>query len=126
MDELDIIFEDEIDVDNTKDLYKETYSLLDNYNEIKSKLNDTMKELKISNLKYDTLDEEYEKIKKKFEEEIKKYNEEVKSFRKELVEKNKNIIMLKTILELIIRNYGMENVSKITRLNSKQINKYLK
>ena len=41
------------------------------------------------------------------------------------MEQDKKIVMLKTLLEIILKKYGIESVSRVTRLNKEQIEKYL-
>ncbi len=130
MDKFDIKIEEEpekIDIkEDSKSIYKETYSFFDNYNILKSNYINTKKELNISKLNNKTLEEEYKTLQNKYSELQKNDNEEIKKIRKELVEKNKDILMTKTLLELIVKSYGIENVSKTIRLKEEQIRKYLK
>jgi len=130
MDKFDIKIEEEpekIDIkEDSKSIYKETYSFFDNYNILKSNYINTKKELNISKLNNKTLEEEYKTLQNKYSELQKNDNEEIKKIRKELVEKNKDILMTKTLLELIVKSYGIENVSKTIRLKEEQIKKYLK
>lgn len=130
MDKFDIKIEEEpekIDIkEDSKSIYKETYSFFDNYNILKSNYINTKKELNISKLNNKTLEEEYKTLQNKYSELQKNDNEEIKKIRKELVKKNKDILMTKTLLELIVKSYGIENVSKTIRLKEEQIKKYLK
>lgn len=136
MDDLDIIYEDDIKFDDdklneaeNKSVYSATYSVVDKYNKMKNDLANTKNELKLSKLHYESLENDYKLLLKKYENEQqnnKNSNDEIKNIKKELLDKNKNILMLKSLLDLIIKKYGMESISKVTRLNEEQINKYLK
>lgn len=136
MDDLDIIYEDDIKFDDdklneaeNKSVYSATYSVVDKYNKMKNDLENTKNELKLSKLHYESLENDYKLLLKKYENEQqnnKNSNDEIKNIKKELLDKNKNILMLKSLLDLIIKKYGMESISKVTRLNEEQINKYLK
>ena len=136
MDDLDIIYEDDIKFDDdklneaeNKSVYSAAYSVVDKYNKMKNDLANTKNELKLSKLHYESLENDYKLLLKKYENEQqnnKNSNDEIKNIKKELLDKNKNILMLKSLLDLIIKKYGMESISKVTRLNEEQINKYLK
>ena len=136
MDDLDIIYEDDIKFDDdklneaeNKSVYSAAYSVVDKYNKMKNDLENTKNELKLSKLHYESLENDYKLLLKKYENEQqnnKNSNDEIKNIKKELLDKNKNILMLKSLLDLIIKKYGMESISKVTRLNEEQINKYLK
>lgn len=132
MDDLDIIFEDEIDnevkEEDINNVLKETYQIIDDYKNLKNNLNIQSKDMDLLNLKYESSQTKYDILKNKYEnklEEIDKNELEIKKLKKEVIEKEKKILMLKSLLEQIINKYGMDNITKITRLNLEQIQKYL-
>ena len=133
----DFIFDDKkstkiekIDIEEeiNNDIRQQTYSVFDNINKIQNDLKKRNNEINLLNLKYESLENEYKVLKKQYEKEIDNYkniNTELKNTKKELIEKEKKVLMLKTLLELLVKNYGIDDISKITRLNMEQINKYL-
>lgn len=148
MDNVDIIYMDDdfsfdkknnqeteiIDVDESlpkiekKDIYKETYNVIDNYKKMKNQLKTKNNEYELLNVKYESLLSDYETLNKLYQREQKEHfrrDTEIKELKKEIIDKKKRILMLKSLLELIINKYGIENISKITRLNLEQIQKYM-
>lgn len=150
MDNIDIIYMDDdfnfdsniskkidtIDIDNSKvesnnsdeDIFKETYNIIDRYNNMKNQLKTNNNELNLLQIKYENLQTKYNSLEKKYNKNVnlnENNSNEIKTIRKNLIESNKNVLMLRTLLELIINKYGMDNVCEITKLNEEQINRYL-
>ena len=135
MEDLDIIFEEdeitkdnEINEENISDVLKQTYHIIDDYNSLINNLNIKNKDMDLLNLKFESSQNKYDILKNKYEnklEELDRNSIEIKKLKKEVIEKEKKILMLKSLLELIINKYGIDSISKITRLNLEQIKKYL-
>jgi hypothetical protein len=114
--------------DNTEDIYKETYKIIDEFADTKNKLKEKNQEIELLNLELEKLKSDNEYLSKKYnnenEEKI-KLNIQLKSTKNNLIEKEKKVLMLKTLLQLIIKEYGIEEISKISRLNMEQLKKFL-
>ena len=130
-DDIDVVNIEEPEIEKTTskmNVFEETYSIIDRYNNMQNNLKKINNELNLLKIKYESLNTEYNSLVKKYDKEVIKNennNKEIKSIRRNLMESNKSVLMLKTLLELIINKYGMDNVCKITKLNEEQINKYL-
>lgn len=114
---------------SSHDMLTETYNIIDKYNGMKNNLKTCSNELNLLKIKYETLQTEYNSIVKKYQKEIdnnKANNKEIKMVRQDLIESNKNLLMLKTLLDMIIQKYGIRSVCRTTKLTEEQINKYLK
>lgn len=120
-DKIDII---EIE-EETKDMFEETYDLLNNQLNTIEKLNTKSKDYEILKIKYETLEENYKKLEKKYNNKTEALEKEIKNIKRNNMEQDKKIVMLKTLLEIILKKYGIESVSRVTRLNKEQIEKYL-
>lgn len=123
---IDII---DVDEDNNVDILEETYNLINKRLDMIDSLNKKTNENKLLQIEYEKLEDENKYLKEKKEQLISKnddLNKEIKELKKEMMEQKKKSLMLKALVKLMIRNYGIENVSKVTNLNLEQIKKYLK
>lgn len=111
--------------EETKDIFEETYDLLNNQLNTIEKLNTKSKDYEILKIKYETLEENYKKLEKKYNNKTEALEKEIKNIKRNNMEQDKKIVMLKTLLEIILKKYGIESVSRVTRLNKEQIEKYL-
>ncbi len=108
------------------DIFEETYDLLNNQLDRIDTLNKKLEEFEILKMKYESLERTYKKQEEKYKTKIDTLEKEIKSIKRKDIEKEKKIVMLKTLLEIILKKYGIESISRITRLNKEQIEKYLK
>ena len=123
---IDII---DVEEDNNVDILEETYNLINKRLDMINYLNKKTNENKLLQIEYEKLEDENKYLKEKKEQLISKnddLNKEIKELKKEMMEQKKKSLMLKALVKLMIRNYGIENVSKVTNLNLEQIKKYLK
>ena len=111
--------------EETKDIFEETYDLLNNQLNTIEKLNTKSKDYEILKIKYETLEENYKKLEKKYNNKTEALEKEIKNIKRNNMGHDKKIVMLKTLLEIILKKYGIESVSRVTRLNKEQIEKYL-
>ena len=111
--------------EETKDIFEETYDLLNNQLNTIEKLNTKSKDYEILKIKYETLEENYKKLEKKYNNKTEALEKEIKNIQRNNMGQDKKIVMLKTLLEIILKKYGIESVSRVTRLNKEQIEKYL-
>lgn len=111
--------------EETKDIFEETYDLLNNQLNTIEKLNTKSKDYEILKIKYETLEENYKKLEKKYNNKTEALEKEIKNIKRNNMGQDKKIVMLKTLLEIILKKYGIESVSRVTRLNKEQIEKYL-
>lgn len=121
---IDII---EIEEDN-KDLFEETYNLIDKRLDMLELLNKKTNENELLKIEYKKIEEENIYLKEKKEQLIIKnddLNREIKQLKKDIMDQKKKSLMLKALIKIMIKNYGIENVSKVTNLSLDQIKKYL-
>lgn len=115
---------EEQSTDENDDIFNGIYKSMEKYSKLQGNLNDYKKELELLKLDYQKIQDDFEFLNKKYNisnEEITKLNIELKRVKENLAEKEKKILMLKTLLQLIIRKYGTEEITKITRLNIEQL-----
>lgn len=89
-----------------------------------------LQKYKIDEIKYKTtikeLNEYIEIYKKKLEEiENKQADKEIVSLRKKILMQETDISTLKSILDLFVREYGIDKIVELTKLDKKKIESYL-
>lgn len=119
---------DVIEVDDKPDLLDETFEILNKRLTILDNLNKKTKELELLKIEHQKLLDVNEKNKnqeKKDNKKIKELTDEINDLKQQNVEYQKKILMLKTLIKIIFKEYGMESVLKTTKLSLEQIKKYL-
>ena len=114
---------------NRNKLLEEANNNLDDHSKRIIELNSKIKQAELTEVKYKSLENEYEQLEKIYKlklEEYKILTEEVINLKKISVECEKKANMLKSILELLIKEYGVYEICEITRLTEDKINDYLK
>lgn len=119
------------DIDNNisnDDLLNDIYSSLEEYSKVVGRVNEKNKELELLRLDYEKVKNENEYLNKKYKSENEakiKLDIELRRVKSNLIEKEKKVLMLKTLVQLIIREYGAEEIAKVTKLNMDQLKKFL-
>lgn len=114
--------------ENNDDLLSDIYDTLEGYSKLREKLNETTKKLELLKLDYEKLKDEEEYLNKKYKNENEakiKLEFELKRTKTNLIEREKKVLMLKTLIQLIIRKYGEEEIANITGLNKEQLKNFL-
>ena len=91
-------------------------------------LNKKTNEYELLKIEYKKIEDENKYLNEKKEQLIIKnddLNKEIKELKKEIMDQKKKSLMLKALIKIMIKNYGIENVSKVTNLSLDQIKKYL-
>jgi len=124
-DKIDII---EIEEDNNLDIFEETYKIINKKFDMIESLNKKTNDYELLKIEYKKIEEENKYLKEKKEQFIIKnddLNKEIKELKQEIMDYKKKTLMLKALIKLIIKNYGVEEISKATNLNLEQLKKYL-
>lgn len=109
-------------------LLEETYKSMDNHSWNIIKLEKQAKENELIKIKYTSLEKEYIKLRNMFKiksDDNNKLNEELTELKKQETLNKKTISMLKSLLEIIVKEYGIYDVCEITRLTEEQIKRFL-
>lgn len=125
MNKIDII---EIENDNELDIFEETYNIINKKISLVEDYNKKVTDNKLLKVKIEQLEEEIDYLNKKYEKNLINNEElltEISGLKKELLNQKKRSLMLKALIKIMIKNYGIENISKVTNLSLEQIKKYL-
>jgi len=119
---------DVIEINDNPDLLDETFEILNKRLDILDQLNKKTKELELLKMEHQKLLDNNEKNNYKEKErykKIKELTEEIKKIKQENIDLQKKILMLKTLIKIVFKEYGMESILKTTKLSLEQIKKYL-
>lgn len=110
----------------------ETLKSLENMSNQKVKDKGKIEQYKINEIKYKTtireLNDYIEIYKKKLQlakDELEKYDKEVKTSRKKILKTETTVAALKSIVELMIKQYGIDTIVDITKIDQKKIESYI-
>lgn len=102
------------------------------YSEQIAKQEESFQQSKIEEIKYKTTIKEqngyieiYKKKIETLEEDNKRVNKEVMTLRKKILTQNTKLSSLQSILDLFIREYGIEQISNITKIEEEQLKKLI-
>jgi hypothetical protein len=124
-DKIDII---DVEEDTNIDILEETYNLINKRLDVIESLNKKTNDYELLKIKYKKLEDENKYLTEKKEQLIIKNddkNKEIKELKQEIMDQKKKSLMLKALIKMMIKNYGIEEVSKATNLNLEQLKKYL-
>jgi len=119
---------DVIEINDNPDLLDETFEILNKRLDILDQLNKKTKELELLKMEHQKLLDNNEKNNYKEKEKykkIKELTEEINKIKQENIDLQKKILMLKTLIKIVFKEYGMESILKTTKLSLEQIKKYL-
>lgn len=115
-----------------KKILKEVNNHLDSYTDQIIDYESKIKKYELMEIKYNNLERELEEKTKMYEtiiDDLKNQNQlaekETVDVKKETINSESKITALKSIVEIIIKNQGIEFVSKISGFSEEQIKKYL-
>lgn len=115
-----------------KKILKEVSNHLDSYTDQIIDYEAKIKKYELMEIKYNNLERELEEKTKMYEtiiDDLKNQNQlaekETVDVKKETINSESKITALKSIVEIIIKNQGIESVSKISGFSEEQIKKYL-
>lgn len=115
-----------------KKILKEVNNHLDSYTDQIIDYESKIKKYELMEIKYNNLERELEDKTKMYEtiiDDLKNQNQlaekETVDVKKETINSESKITALKSIVEIIIKNQGIEFVSKISGFSEEQIKKYL-
>lgn len=115
-----------------KKILKEVNNHLDSYTDQIIDYESKIKKYELMEIKYNNLERELEEKTKMYEtiiDDLKNQNQlaekETVDVKKETINSEGKITALKSIVEIIIKNQGIEFVSKISGFSEEQIKKYL-
>ena len=120
------------DAKSREEMFDEAIKSLQSINKRKEKEEKTIHQYKIDEIKYKTtineLNDYIEIYKKKLdslEEQTKKDEKELMTLRKKVLKNDTDLTTLKSILELFVKEYGIDQVGSLTKLEKSKIKSYI-
>lgn len=115
-----------------KEMLDDALESMSNYSEQIMKNEKSLQQYKIEEIKYKTTIKElneyiniYKTNIETLEEENKKLTDEVMSLRKRVLNQKTKASSMDSILEVFIREYGIDQISAVTKIEKEQLNKFL-
>lgn len=115
-----------------KEILNDALEAMSNYSEELLKKEADLEQSKIEEIKYRTTIKEqngyieiYKQKIEALEQDNEKTNKEIMSLRKKILTQNTKLSSLQSILDLFIREYGIDQISSITKIEEEQLKKLI-
>lgn len=115
-----------------KEILDDVLKDMEIYSEKMAKQEESFQQSKIEEIKYKTTIKEqngyieiYKQKIESLEQDSEKLNKEIMSLRKKILTQNAKLSSLQSILDLFIREYGMDQISSIAKIEEEQLKKLI-
>ena len=105
-------------------LFKDAYKIIDDYSSLKNDLKANQNELELTKLDLELASSELDKLNDQVSDLLKeneKLSYDINVLKTKSENENKKILKFKTLLQIIISEYGYDEISRLTKLNKDKL-----